>query len=292
MKIVFHIGAHVTDEGALIRSLLRNRDSLSEEGILIPGPSRYRKILRDVMTRLRGQKASPEAREAMLEALFENDHGERVILFNDSFICVPAKAIENGTLYARAAKAAWLRNIFPEDEVEFCLGLRDPATFIPALYEKLGDDRPSFHDFLAGLDPFELRWSDYIARLQSAVPDCRITTWCNEDTPLIWGEIMREAAGVLPGTRLEGELDIATSLMSRRGRLRLRAFLEKRPPETEAGRRRAVAAYLDKYAVDERIEEEIDLPGWSEDLIEGLGAAYDEDVAEIARMPGVTFIAP
>jgi len=292
MQIVFHIGAHVTDEGALLRSLLRNRDALAAEGVMVPGPSRYRKILRDVMTTLRGQPADPEAREIMLDALVENDGAERIVLFNDSFICIPLRAVENGQLYARASKAAWLRNIFPQDEVEFALGIRNPATFLPAVYGALGDGRPEFSEFLDGADPRDLRWSDYIARLRDAVPGCRITVWCNEDTPVIWSEIMREVAGLAPGTEIDGELDIVMGLIHRRGRTRLRAFLEKRPPETEAGRRRAIAAYLEKYFVEDKVEEEIDLPGWTDDLIEEISAAYDDDVEEIARMPGVTFISP
>lgn len=292
MQIVYHIGAHVTDEGVLIRSLLRNREMLAGEGVQVPGPSRYRKILRDVMTSLRGQPPAPDAREVMLEALVESDGAERIVLFNDSFICIPSRVIENGQLYARANKAAWLRNIFPDDEVEFCLGIRDPGSFVPALYDSLGEDRPDFIDFLDGTDPRSLRWSDYIARLREAVPDSRITVWCNEDTPLIWAEVMREITGVAPGTVLEGELDIVMGLIHRRGRTRLRALLEKRPPETEAGRRRAIAAYLEKYFVEAKVEQEVDLPGWTEDLMEELSAAYDEDVAVIESIPGVTVIQP
>ena len=292
MQIVFHIGAHATDEGALLRSLLRNRDGLAEAGVMVPGPSRYRKILRDVMTTLRGQAASEDAREVIFDAMVDSDSAERLVLFNDSFICIPLRALENGQLYSRAAKAAWLRNIFPSDNVEFCLGIRDPGTFIPAVYDSLGDGRPDFADFMDGADPRQLFWSDYIARLQEAVPDCPITVWCNEDTPLIWAEVMREVAGLTPDAELDGELDIVMGLIRRRGRVRLRKLLEKRPPETEAGRRRAIAAYLEKYFVEDRVEEEVDLPGWNEDLMDELTEAYDEDVTRIARMPGVNFISP
>ncbi len=292
MQIVFHIGAHASDEGALIRSLLQNRTELAEAGIMVPGPSRYRKILSEVMTTLRGQYASDQAREVLFEAMIDSDSAERLILFNDSFICVPGRAIENGQLYARAPKAAWLRNIFPNDEVEFCLGLRDPAAFIPAVFNMLGNDRPNFEEFLGGYDPRHLRWSDYIARLQASVPGCPITVWCNEDTPLIWGQVMREVAGLTPDARLDGELDIVMKLIHRRGRIRLRTLLERRPPETEAGRRRAIAAYLEKYYLDAKVEEEVDLPGWTEDLMDELSEGYDDDVADIAHMPGINYIAP
>ncbi len=38
--------------------------------------------------------------------------------------------------------------------------------------------------------------------------------------------------------------------------------------------------------------EEFDLPGWNEEVMDHLTELYDEDVYEIARMPGVHFISP
>ena len=38
MQIVFHLGAHCTDDGLLIRSILKNRAKLAAEGIGVPGP--------------------------------------------------------------------------------------------------------------------------------------------------------------------------------------------------------------------------------------------------------------
>ena len=40
------------------------------------------------------------------------------------------------------------------------------------------------------------------------------------------------------------------------------------------------------------MEEEYDLPGWTEAVMDRLTELYDDDVHEIARMPGVNFIAP
>ena len=65
----------------------------------------------------------------------------------------------------------------------------------------------------------------------------------------------------------------------------------------------AAAAYLEQtnfkgsgkkvYIIGEvGIEEELDLPGWTEALVDELSEIYDEDVFEISRIPGVNFIAP
>ena len=56
-------------------------------------------------------------------------------------------------------------------------------------------------------------------------------------------------------------------------------------------RRRVCAAFLDKYARDDAVEEELDLPGWTEELVEELTEDYDDDIARIQHMPGVNLIA-
>ena len=44
--------------------------------------------------------------------------------------------------------------------------------------------------------------------------------------------------------------------------------------------------------IAEEVEEEIDLPGWTEDTVAVLTDSYEEDVLRIASMPGVRFISP
>jgi hypothetical protein len=53
-----------------------------------------------------------------------------------------------------------------------------------------------------------------------------------------------------------------------------------------------VAAFLDKFADEAAIEEELDVPGWDTPLVDRLSALYDADIETIAAMDGVTFIAP
>ena len=69
-----------------LSSFLRNRDILeTSEGVKIPALALAARFLRDVMTPLRGQAADP-VREVMLEAPRRERRGERIVLFNDSFI--------------------------------------------------------------------------------------------------------------------------------------------------------------------------------------------------------------
>ncbi len=55
MRIVYHLGTHCTDEERLLRCLLKNRGVLATEGIVVPGPARYRTLLRDTAMTLKGQ---------------------------------------------------------------------------------------------------------------------------------------------------------------------------------------------------------------------------------------------
>lgn len=292
MQIVFHIGVHCTDGDRLIRSLLRNRDVLTAKGVSVPGPGRYRKILSEALQKLRGAEATPETQDVLLEAVIDSDGSERVVLSNESFICMASKVLEDGQLYPRVAKSAWLRQAFPAAEAIFALGLRNFAGFLPALYDSLGADMVNRDDFMAGVDPLELRWSDFIARLQDANPDTPIIVWCDEDTPLIWPEIMREVAGIDTSVPLHGQLDLTRKIMDPVGHKRMRTYLRTHPPVNENNRRKVVGAFLSKYALEAEVEQEVNLPGWSDELIEALTEIYDDDMVEVAAMPGVTFIQP
>jgi len=51
-------------------------------------------------------------------------------------------------------------------------------------------------------------------------------------------------------------------------------------------------AFLDKFAKEEALDEELDLPGWTDRMIEDLSVIYDEDCEAIGHIPGVTMITP
>lgn len=291
MQIALHLGAHCTDEDRIFKCLYRNADKLAEEGIIIPEQGRYRPVIRETLQVLKDDMPSPEMEQTILDALLDEDDAARVVLSHDAFLGVPGRAIENHELYTTIPyKAPRLRALFASSQVEFFIAIRDPATFIPAVFERAQE--PDFNAFLEGADPMRLRWSDAIMRLRHAVPDAPVTVWCNEDSPLIWNEILREVSSHDQFTILDGRDDFPGELMSRGGLKRMQNYLEAHPPQNELQRRRIVAAFLDKFALDEAIEQEIDLPGWTNAYVEQLTALYDEDVEQIARIPGVTLITP
>ena len=291
MQVVFHIGAHCTDEDRLLKCLLKNKARLREEGIAVPGPSRFRGVIRESLHSLKGRPAPADMQEVMLDALIDDDEAGRIVLSRQGFLAAPEKAIEMNMFYAEAGeKTAALANLFPQAECEFFLGLRNPATFVPALFQRSEDK--DFARFVTGLDPHLLRWSEMVGRIRSAVPRAGLTVWCNEDTPLLWPELLRELSGHDPFTELDGTYDFLASIMTKPGMKRMRSYLETHPPQTEIQRRRIVAAFLDKFAIEDEVEMELDLPGWTAELVDSLTEAYEEDMFAIEQMPGVHFITP
>lgn len=293
MKVIIHTGAHCTDEDRLLKSLLRNADTLRAAGVAVPGPGRYRKLLRDTLTSMRKTAPAEDAREVILDAILDETPGNvrRLVLSNDSFFAAPRLALSGGILYPLAEeRLAYLAELFHADEVVMAMGLRDPASFLPALFAS--SKHTDFAEMLEGAAPEELRWSDLVARIRDAVPGLQMILWCNEDTAFLWADVLRAVGGLAPEAGLEGDFDVASDILTDLGATRLAGYLKEAPPMKPAQRRRVMAAFLDRYADPAKLEEEIDLPGWDEATVARLSAAYEEDVARIAAMPEVRFIRP
>ncbi len=291
MQVVYHLGAHSTDEERLVRGLLRAKGPLAERGVIVPGPGRYRPVLRETLLKLKGAAASREVQEVLLDAVADADQVERLVFSNELFICIPQKAVMEGMFYPMAArKVAALSNLFPDDPCEFHMALRNPATLIPALLGRV--EGLTCEQFIGSADPLQIRWAPVIRRILAAVPGRQLTLWCNEDTPLIWPEVLRSVAGVPAETPLAADMDVLATIMTPDGQRRLEGYLASHPPASIEQRRSIVSAFLSKFARPEALEVEIALPGWTGDLIEDITDAYDDDVAEIAAMPGVRFLAP
>ena len=80
--------------------------------------------------------------------------------------------------------------------------------------------------------------------------------------------------------------------MSSEGMNRFLNYMQQHPPQTEAQKRRIIGAFLDKYAIEDEIEEEVDLPGMTPELVADLSAIYEQDVHAISQMDAVHFIYP
>lgn len=289
MQIAFHIGANCTDDDRLLKSLLKNNGAFSDSGIKVPGPGKYRRLIRETIQNLNGADPAPDTRGILLDAIIDEDHIDRLVMSNANFICIPNRIFDGGVFYEQAeTKLTALHQLFPEDEIEIFLALRNPATFLPIVFAQSKADTPDA--YLRGLHPTQIRWSDLVRRIQSRFPRTKLTVWCNEDTPLIWAEILRAMSGIDDDQKIMGGFDLLASIMSEEGMNRFLNYLQTHPPKSEMQKRRVIAAFLDKYAVEDKIEEVLDMPGLTNDLVAELSQIYDNDVTFIENLPGIDFI--
>lgn len=289
MQIVYHIGVNCTDGERLLKSLMRNAEALAQRRTAVPGPGKYRKLLREAVRRLNGQPPAPGTREVLLDAILDGQEADRLILSNSTFLCQAVRIFEGGRFYPMAeSKLAALRAFFPQDEIALHLALRNPATWLPAVLAQTKER--TLDGFMAGMPPEAVAWSDLIARIRAAAPDMALTVWLNEDTPLTWAEVLARMTGLPDGTTLQGTHDILAAIMSPEGFARFQTYLKTHPPQSDVQGRRIAGAFLDKFAIASEIEVELDLPGWDARRVDRLTRAYELDAEKIAAMPGLTFL--
>jgi hypothetical protein len=183
-----------------------------------------------------------------------------------------------------------IAEVFEQDSFELFIGIRNPAAFLPALFQQ--SPQADMESFMRGFSPKRVRWSETLTSLRHAVPEIPITAWCFEDMPMLWAEIVRSMAGLDPAQKIVGGFDLLREIMTGEGMQRFRAYLAMHPTMTERQKRRVISAFLDKFAKDEELEEELDAPGWTDDDVEEITELYEDDVALCARIPGVTFLTP
>ncbi|MFT7594695.1 MAG: hypothetical protein ACI8R4_002019 [Paracoccaceae bacterium] len=291
MQVIFHTGAHHTDDERLLKCLLRNKDDFAKRGVSVPGPSKYRTLLKEAFKALQTNEPSPEARDVLIDAILDEEMADRLILCNAHFFGSQRHSIVAGALYPDAAqRISNLRKLFAFDQIEMFMAIRNPATFLPAVLGKAPERK--IREAMGDKDPREIRWSEMLLRIREVAPDIPITIWCNEDTPLIWGQVVRDLAGLEHGEKIIGGFDLLAEIMSKEGMKRFRAYLHTHKDMSEMQKRRVIGAFLDKFALEDAVEEELDLAGWTDELVDEMTEIYDEDVLTIQGIPGVQVISP
>jgi len=291
MKIILHAGVHATDEDRLMKCLLKNAGDLSRRDVAVPGPSRYRSLIRDTLNAMGQGDLAPDAREVVLEAIVDGDLPKRLILSNENFFSTPKLAVADNQFYPGAEeKLARFCQMFENDRVELFIGLRNPAGYLSDVHAQ-SPDMP-FDVFLNGSNPAAMKWSELIKRIRRALPDLPMTIWANEDTPLLWAEILRDLMGLEQGERIQGGFDLLSEIMTPEGMRRFRAYLKAHPVMTDDQKRRVISAFLAKFARDDVIEQELDVPGWTSQDADLMALQYERDVAQLVDVPGVRLLMP
>ncbi|SHH54996.1 hypothetical protein [Cognatishimia maritima] len=291
MQVALHFGAPYTDENRLQLCLGKNRERLQEVGTCIPRPASFRKSLRPVLHQFRKGTGDDALREEFITDVVGDTLPDRLVFSLDTFFGVPRLSVREDQFFpGYPDRMDSFLQLFDGADVELYFAICNPATYLQSLCK----DHPgeTLESLTEHSDPMRLRWSDFIARLRDIYPNLPITVWCNEDTPLIWPQILRDVAGVEAGFDFDGAFDLIEELMMPEGYKRFRDYLKGRPNITPEQELRVVTAFLEKFAREDLLEEAIDIPGWTEMHVDALTELYDHDAEDIRRIPGVTFVGP
>lgn len=291
MQVIVHAGAHGTEEDRVMKTLLRNKDLFLQYGTSVPGPAKYRTLLKESIAAAQHAPPSSDAAQVLWDSILEEENATRVILSNAHFFGSQADALHGNMLYPEAeVRLQTMSQLLSGDGLHLFLAIRSPSGFLPSLLEKAGPARRE--NVIRNTNPLALSWADLLIRIRHTVPQMDITVWCHEDLPLIWAQILRLFGGLDDNTKVKGGLDVLMSIMSREGAQRLRQYLSDHPDMTEPYKRRIFMAFLDKYAKDDAIEEELDIPGWGPLFMRDIEEHYDRDVDRISAIPGVNLLSP
>ena len=131
MQIVYHIGAHCTDQDALHASLVKNKAALVQNQVALPHPRKYRNVIRENLQAMaRGERPDMSGEELLADILGDSD-AKRMILTNANFIYVPNQIFEGGDFYALVLeKLQAFGTLFHGHDIELLICMRDPGTFI------------------------------------------------------------------------------------------------------------------------------------------------------------------
>ncbi|MFY0597555.1 MAG: hypothetical protein JXQ85_14080 [Cognatishimia sp.] len=291
MQVALHFGAPFTDENRIQLCLGKNRDRLSESGTVIPRPSSYRKNLRSILKRFKDGTGDDALRAEFLQTVAGTLTPNRLIFSTDAFLGVPRMSVREDQFYpGHTFRLDSFLQLFDGAEVELFFAICNPVTYLHSLMRAYpGEDVASLIEYS---DPMLLRWSDFIAGLRETYPQLPITVWCNEDCPLIWSEILQSIAGVEPDFELIGAYSFLEELMDPDGFKRFQEYLKQRPNITADQKSRVASAFLEKFAREDLLEEDIDYPGWTEADVETLTNLYDADLVTIQNIPNITVLQP
>ncbi|MGH1444735.1 MAG: hypothetical protein ACRBBO_01685 [Cognatishimia sp.] len=291
MQVVLHFGAPYTDENRLQLCLGKNREALAEAGTVIPRPSAYRRRMKPVINRFKEGTGDDELRMEFFDEVVGDREADRVVFSMDNFLGVPRLAVSNESFFpGHFNRIGAFLHLFDGADVELYYAICNPANFVQGLMK--GHQGEDINALLSHSDPMNLRWSEFMERLCENFPTTPVIAWCNEDTPLIWDKLIRDLAGVDDTFDLRGNFGFIKEIMSDEGFSRFSDFLKQRPDMSGEQKQRVTAAFLEKFAVEDVLEEDIDYPGWTDEHVAAVTEMYEADVDFIQTLPNVRFLQP
>lgn len=291
MNIVFHIGAHGTDSELLLKSVLRNRNALFSRGVATPAPAPYRKLLHETIGKLNGAKPTEDMQQLLLDTIVPDEGINRLILSHENFLSGSAGVIRDGMLYPNATDTfARLANLLPGSDFEFFLAIKNPVSLLVDMLKRLPSG--SYGTVMGMSDPRDLRWAPVIRRMLPYLGANRLVIWCREDTGFVWPEVLRLMMDLPPAQSFMGPVALLMRLVTDEGMKMLTQKWKDNPKSSVDQIRADIEVALITHARPDSLDDLVVIPGWTQALIDEITRNYEEDIAEIAALPGVEFITP
>jgi len=287
VELVFHLGAHATDEGRIAGWLAQNAAVLEDQGLALPPPRRFLALISQALAAHGQDGPASAARETALLRELGIGARRRLVVSAPGLLGPIQQVIEQEGFYHKdvARRIYGLRVLFPRCNLHFLLAIREAGAFLPALLAQLPDDAAD--SLLPYLDDDILPWSLLVATLRRHAPAAALTVWRHEALPQVWPQVLATLVG--PGRRIpiEGMMDFATMGLSAEGRLRAGRYLAANPPADAARLQKVMALFSERFGQPPDSAPDPALPQWARQHIARLALSYETEWADIASLDGV-----
>lgn len=288
LRILF--GAHQTAQEQLRAHLEQNRDLLAEEGIIMPPAETAEVAMNQGIRALRNGNADEKTAETLLSQLSEGQECKHILVIRPAISGSWVRPTKEGIFYPRGSSTtAQLARLVGVENVKLYFATRNPASFLPACYNLILQSKPeqTFQDYAYQSEPTDLRWSEYLHRVQGKESELPVTVWSYEDFPYIWRSVAQAFSGISNKEDLVAADGQAHPEMSLKGALLMHAYLENHPTGDEALLRKLAQKFEQKFP--EKAGEHV-ADVWPAEVVTALSEAYDDDNYYIDRMENIRTI--
>ena len=290
MEFRIFFGGHSAAHNHIRAQLNANRELLEANGICLPTHKVMEAAVWPAIRDIRKKKADESTLPKLIKGLTGGKEYKTVLIIRPSISGSPLRPIKDDIIYPRgSATMAQLTKLMGEENVRLFCAVRNPASFLPSCYNLAykDDHTLSFQDYVKLSDPYALRWSEYLHRIQGRESEMPLTVWAYEDYPYMWRSAVQAFAGLPNKEELVAADAHFDNGITVQGLTLMQEYLKKHPPENAAKREQIAAKFSDRFPMS-GVEVIPDI--WPEELTETLTDSYDDDLYYIERMDNVQMI--
>lgn len=292
MDVRFLIGAHRAATKHLQETLYQNWALLEKQEICLPEADIMQRALYAALRGIRNGADKEKITSDLLSKLTQDREYKRIVLISPRISGTVTSPAKDNLLYPRAGlRVSSVANMLEHLPMRLFVAIRNPATFLPSCYSSSldGEGSKSFEDFAEQSSPTQLRWSDYMHRVQGKGSGIPITTWRFEDYPYFWREIAQAITGIENKEELHGTTSPVNQGISLHGAMSMYNYLQAHQVSDPDALAKIRQSFFEKFPS----EPQGSVPQcWPEELSSGLTDNYDDDWYYIERMDNVDALQP